>query len=57
MKKITFKHYIQRNRKQPPEVFFEKGVLKNFENFAGKHLYWSPFLIKLQAFRPATLLK
>ena len=25
--------------------------------FTRKHLYWSLFLIKLQAFRPATLLK
>ena len=24
------------------------GVLKNFSNFTGKHLYWSLFLIKLQ---------
>ena len=32
----------------------KKGVLKNC---AGKHLCWSLFLIKLQAFRPATLLK
>ena len=32
-------------------------VLKNFVNFAGKHLCWSLSLIKLQALRPATLLK
>ena len=25
-------------QKQPPEVFCEKGILKNFENFTGKHL-------------------
>ena len=35
----------------------KKGVLKNFVNFTGKHLCWSLFLIKLQAFRPAILLK
>ena len=35
----------------------KKGVLKDFANFKGKHLCWSLFLIKLQAFRPATLLK
>ena len=35
----------------------KKGVLKNFANFTGKHLCWSPFLILLQVFRPATLLK
>ena len=35
-------------QKQPPELFYEK-VLKNFTNFAGKHLCWIPFLIKLLA--------
>ena len=35
----------------------KKGVLKNFANFTGKHLCWSPFWILLQVFRPATLLK
>ena len=41
-----------RIHKQPPEVF-----LKFFANFTGKHLCWSLFFTKLQAFRPATLLK
>ena len=36
-------------QKQPPEVFYKKGVLKNFTKFTGKHLYQSLFLIKLQA--------
>ena len=27
-----------------------KGVLKNFENFTGKHLRWSLFLINMQVF-------
>ena len=31
----------------------KKGVLRNFANFTGKHLYWSFFLLE----RPATLLK
>ena len=31
------------------EVFCEKGVLKDFVHFIGKHLCWSLFLIKLQA--------
>ena len=44
-------------QKRPPEVFCEKGVCKNFTNFTGKHLSWSLFLIKLQAFKSATLLK
>ena len=34
-----------------------KVVLKNFAVFTRKHLYWNLFLIKLQAFRPATLSK
>ena len=39
------------------QIFFKIGVLKNFTKFSGKHLCWSLFLIKLQAFRRATLLK
>ena len=31
------------------EAPLKKGVLKNFENFAGKHLCWSLVLIKLQS--------
>ena len=34
-------------KKQPPDAFCKKGVLKNF--FTGKHLCWSLSLIKLQA--------
>ena len=32
------------------------GVFKNLQKFTGKHLCCSLFLIKLQVFRPATLL-
>ena len=39
------------NQKQPPEVLYKKAALKNFAIFAGKHLCWSLFLIKLQAYR------
>ena len=38
-------------------MFFKIAVLKNFTNFAGKHLCWSLFLIMLQLRRPATPLK
>ena len=38
------------------EVFYKKGVLRNFVPFTGKHLCQRPFLIKLQAW-PAILLK
>ena len=34
-----------------------QGVLKNFANFTGKNLCWSLFLIKLEFWGPATLLK
>ena len=41
----------------PSEVFNKKAILKNFSIFTRKHLCCSLFLIKLQAFRAATLLK
>ena len=36
------------------EVFYKKAVLKSFFR---KHLCWSLFLTKMQAYRPANLLK
>ena len=45
-------------QKQQLEVFCKKkGVLRNFANFTGKHLCWGFFLIELQAFGLAALLK
>ena len=41
----------QTYRSSRPEVFCKKGVLKNFAIFTGKHLCWSLFLIKLQAWK------
>ena len=38
-------------------MFYKKAVLDNFAIFTGKQLCWSLFLIKLQAFKLATLLK
>ena len=38
-------------------MFSKIDGLKIFANFTGKHLCWSLFSIKLQDFRPATLLK
>ena len=35
------------------EVLCKKGLLKNFTELTGKHLYWSLFLIKLQALSKA----
>ena len=37
-------------RSSRSQMFFKIGVLKNFIIFTGKHLCWSLFLIKLQAF-------
>ena len=34
-------------KKQPPEVFNKKGVLRNFAKFTGKHLCQSLFFIKV----------
>ena len=45
------------NRTSLSQMFFKIGALKNFAYFIGKHQCWSIFLIKLQAWRPATLLK
>ena len=39
----------QKKQKQPPEVFYQEGVFKNFTKFTGKHLCWSLFFDKLQA--------
>ena len=33
-------------QKQPPEVFYEKSVSKNFAKFTAKHLCQSPFFNK-----------
>ena len=44
-------------RSSRSQMFFKIGVFKNFAIFKGKHLCRSLFLIKLQPWRPATLLK
>ena len=41
---------------QPLDVFYKKSC-KNFAIYTGKHLCWIFFLIRLQPWRPATLLK
>ena len=38
-------------------MYFRISALKDFAIFTGKHLCWSLFLINMQAWRPATLLK
>ena len=44
-------------QKQPPEVFYKKGVLRKLSKFTGKHLCQSLFFNKAAGLRPATLLK
>ena len=39
------------------QMFFKIGDFKNFANFTGKYLFWSFFLITLQALKPAASLK
>ena len=40
-----------------PELFFEKGVLKNFPKITGKHLCWSLDFNQVAGLQLATLLK
>ena len=39
-------------QKQPLQLFYKKGVVRNFLNFIEKHLYRKLFSIELQAKRP-----
>ena len=39
----------------PSQMFYKISILKNFAKFTGKHKCWSPFSIKLQAFKSPTL--
>ena len=41
--KSVIKTLVEHLQKQPPEAFCDKGVLKNFAKFKGKHLFWSFF--------------
>ena len=56
---ITTKLFILKSVSSIDHDYLEaaaRGVLKNVAIFTGKLLCWSLFLIKLQAFRSATLL-
>ena len=44
-------------RSSRPDVFCEKGILRNFVKFTGKHLRQGLFFNKVAGLRPATLLK
>ena len=47
---------LKNRKKQPPEVFNEKGAL-SFTKLTGKHLCPSLFFSNILGLRPATLLK
>ena len=44
-------------QKQPPQVFYKKGVFKNFAKFTAKQLCRSFFFDKISGIKPPTLLK
>ena len=44
-------------QKQPPEVFYKKGVLENSVKFTGRHMRRSLLFNKVAGLRLATLLK
>ena len=48
---------LKKSKSSRSQMFFELSRIKNFAIFTGKHLCSGLFLIKLQAFRPATFLK
>ena len=53
-----FKSSCPKNKqKQPPEVFYKNGVLRNLAKFRGKHLCQSLLFNKVAGLSPATLLK
>ena len=49
--------FISTHRSSHRRYSVKKDVFWNLANFTGKHLCWSLFLIKLQVFRSASLLK
>ena len=52
-------HWIKepsQNRSSHRRCLVNKGVLKNFAKFAGKHLYQSLFFNKVAGLRPLTIL-
>ena len=50
--KAIMRHYFAIARSSRPEVFCEKGVLRNFAKFTGKHQCQSLFFNKVVGLRP-----
>ena len=57
VKRILSSHKISEKYKEQEVFYRKKKVLKNFRIFTGKHLCCSLLLMKIQAFKPVTLLK
>ena len=55
--KTNTKCFLEPYRSGRSQMFFKIGVVKNFAIVTGNHLRWSLFLIRLQTFRSAILLK
>ena len=51
------RYSLCKNRSSRPDVFYAKGVLKNFTKFSGKYLCRGLLFNKFTGPRPATLLK
>ena len=54
---ISSFHHRWFYRSSLPDVFFKKGVLRNYTKFTGKHMCQSLYFNKVAGLRPATLLK
>ena len=48
---------MKKSRSSRSEVFCEKGIIRHFPKFTGKHLCHSLFFNKIAGLRPAALLK
>ena len=55
--KVNFFVYDYLNRSSRPDVFYKKGVLRNFTKFTRKRLCQSLFFSKAAGLTPATLFK
>ena len=53
----NFVYQLKNNRSSHRRCSVEKGVLRNFAKFTGKHLCQRLFFNKVAGLRPATLLK
>ena len=52
---LMLSHFDSRSFR--PEVFCEKGVLKNYAKFTGKHLWYNLYFNQVAGLRSANLLK